>query len=408
MPRAFRLYVLFSILLVLASVSYQSPLYPEPAEEIHGIIGRRTPDRATAHSRRAALGTSGPGIEFGSNERHCHFHAGIEHCDDEENTDHPPRCDRVEREFNIPLRWGMVLAILVAGATGVYSPIVMRVKLPSKKQELLIFIKQFGTGVIVSAAFIHLFTHASLMFENKCLGKINFEATPAAILLGGIFTSFLVELFSQRLFSRREAEEGEVNSGLVQILALETGILFHSFLIGVTLVVTGDSFFLALAAVICFHQLFEGIALGSRIADLGLSKVQEAMCQVAREATYGTMDDDAEVPLLAGKIQTSPGASTKRQFLLASGFAFVTPLGMMFGMAVLHRFNGNDPFTIVVLGSLDAFSAGILVWTGVVEMWARDWLAGGEMANQDNIRTGLGMLGLLFGMATMGILGKWA
>ena len=163
-------------------------------------------------------------------------------------------------------------------------------------------------------------------------------------------------------------------------------------MIGLTLVVTGDSFFATLALVIGFHQLFEGIALGSRIADLGLPKVRAVYYHAPRGLSYGTMGGDAEVPLEGIRIQTSPRVSTKWKFMLASCFAFITPLGMAIGMMVLHCFNGNDPFTIWVLGSLDAFSAGILVWTGVVEMWAKDWLEGGEMANQNKGGMGLGLL----------------
>ncbi|KAK7932534.1 Zip-domain-containing protein [Apiospora marii] len=286
---------------------------------------------------------------------------------------------------------------------------MMRVNIPSTTNALFIFIKQFGTGVVISTAFVHLFTHASLMFENKCLGQLDYEATPAAILLAGVFVSFVVEFLSHRFFSRPQESEGQqASSDLINIFVLESGILFHSLLIGITLVVTGDSFFLTLAVVIGFHQLFEGIALGSRIAELGLARLRQ-MVQVPTESSYGTMSD-AEAPLLGGtnNTPTPPGVSTRRKLFLASGFAFVTPLGMVLGMAALHRFNGNDPFTIVALGSLDAFSAGILVWTGVVEMWAKDWLAGGEMADQSNVRTGLGLLGLLSGMTLMGVLGKWA
>ena len=176
---------------------------------------------------------------------------------------------------------------------------------------------------------------------------------------------------------------------------------------------TGDRFFLTLAVVIGFHQLFEGIALGSRIAELGLARPR-SMVQVPTGSSYGTMSSGAEVPLLGGVARPppppppGPGVSTRRKLGLAAGFALVTPLGMGLGLAVLRRFNGNDPLTLVALGSLDAFSAGILVWTGVVEMWARDWLAGGEMADQNNARTGLGLLGLLAGMTLMGVLGKWA
>ncbi|KAK8045551.1 zinc/iron transporter protein [Apiospora rasikravindrae] len=396
MDRVLRLYTVLAILLVLVSLAHQSPLNLGLAEEIGSVIERAIRSKDAVALSTPLTNTSELGGEFGaSKERHCHFHAGVEHCDGEQDTDQPPNCGLVKREYNVPLRWGMVAAVLVASALGVYGPIILRVNMPSTRNAFSILIKQFGTGVVVSTAFVHLFTHASLMFENECLGEIDYEATPAAILLFGVFVSFAVEFLSHRFFSRRQADgERQTSSELVNIFVLESGILFHSLLIGVTLVVTGDSFFVTLAVVIGFHQLFEGVALGSRIAELGLAQVQ---VQKPHRCWGGHVD------------QAPTGAvSAKKKFALASGFAFVTPLGMILGMAVLHRFNGNDPFTIVALGSLDAFSAGILVWTGVVEMWAKDWLEGGEMASQSNVRTGLGLLGLVSGMALMGLLGKWA
>ena len=96
-----------------------------------------------------------------------------------------------------------------------------------------------------------------------------------------------------------------------------------------------------------------------------------------------------------------------KKMLYASLFALVTPIGMAIGIAVLNRFNGNDPSTIIVIGSLDAFSAGILIWVGVVEMWAGDWM-GGEMSTASPLMTGLGLSSLLGGMVLMSLLGKWA
>lgn len=96
----------------------------------------------------------------------------------------------------------------------------------------------------------------------------------------------------------------------------------------------------------------------------------------------------------------------KNKFFLAAAFALVTPLGMAIGIGVLHTFNGNDPATIIAIGTLDALSAGILVWVGVVEMWAHDWMLGGEMTTAGPVHTALGMLALVAGMALMGLLGK--
>merc|ERR1711900_130123 len=53
---------------------------------------------------------------------------------------------------------------------------------------------------------------------------------------------------------------------ILQCLMLEAGILFHSIFIGMAVsVATGPPFVVFLVA-IAFHQSFEGLALGSRIA----------------------------------------------------------------------------------------------------------------------------------------------
>ena len=61
------------------------------------------------------------------------------------------------------------------------------------------------------------------------------------------------------------------SSELVGIFVLEFGIVFHSVIIGLTLSTTswdGDDRFQVLFPVIVFHQLFEGMGLGSRLAYL--------------------------------------------------------------------------------------------------------------------------------------------
>ena len=93
---------------------------------------------------------------------------------------------------------------------------------------------------------------------------------------------------------------------------------------------------------------------------------------------------------------------------MALAFAVTTPIGMAIGIGVLNSFNGNDPATLWAIGTLDAFSAGILVWVGVVEMWAGDWMFGGEMTNASPLVTTLGVIALMAGMALMSFLGKWA
>lgn len=80
---------------------------------------------------------------------------------------------------------------------------------------------------------------------------------------------------------------------------------------------------------------------------------------------------------------------------------------MAIGIAVLHSFNGNDKSTIITIGTLDGFSAGILAWVGIVDMWAADWVFGG-LRDAPVMRTGLAMAGSVGGIVSMSVLGKWA
>jgi zinc transporter 1/2/3 len=155
------------------------------------------------------------------------------------------------------------------------------------------------------------------------------------------------------------------------LYTLETILTRHA-VIGLTLVVAGDSGFITLFVVILFHQMFEGIALGTCIAGL-----------------------------------PSTAATLTTKLLMASGFTLVTPIGMAIGIGVLDMFNGSDPSTMVAIGTLDALSAGILAWVGIVEMLTRDWMQGG-LLNAPLLRTGIAMFSLICGLVLMSVLGKWA
>ncbi|KAF6802175.1 ZIP zinc transporter [Colletotrichum musicola] len=341
----------------------------------------------------------------------CHFHAGVEHCvgAGESESGGTRSCEKVNRDYNIPLRIGLIFVILVTSAFGVYFPIFMIKWMPTKTHTVFLILKQFGTGIIISTAFVHLYTHAQLMFGNSCLGSLGYEGTTSAIVMAGIFLSFLVEYIGKRVVMAKMAANPTAVSRLspetVSIICLETGIIFHSILIGITLVVAGDTFFLTLFVVILFHQMFEGIALGTRIAQLGEpnhnEKTERAPAATEVEQTSSTPDSLNSLK--------APGFSLVKKLLIATPFALVTPIGMAIGIGVLQQFNGNDFSTIIAIGTLDALSAGILVWVGVVEMWAHDWMEGdAEMLRTSPLVTFLAGFGLVAGMIIMSVLGKWA
>lgn len=118
--------------------------------------------------------------------------------------------------------------------------------------------------------------------------------------------------------------------------------------------------------------MFEGFALGTRIAGLPY-----------------------------------PAIKARTKFLMATAFALITPIGMAIGLAVLSRFNGNDKSTIFAIGTLDALSAGILLWSGFVQMWSQDWFQG-DLRKSGVVQTSLALSSLIVGVIAMSVLGKWA
>ncbi|KAI4736826.1 hypothetical protein E4T50_12672 [Aureobasidium sp. EXF-12298] len=272
----------------------------------------------------------------------CHAHGAQLHCVDANGNTVEGTCEAVNRDYNIPLRIGLVFAILATASIGVFGPIFLSLGRFKSGSIVMSVVKQFGTGVIISTALVHLFTHAELMFANHCLGGLKYEATTAAIVMAGIVISFVPEYVGARIFlwrlskhsvpasptpeqdqdSKRaatnEAPVGHhlIHSGDAQeqspalqklkVNIMEAGIIFHS------LFVAGDSGFITLFIVIVFHQMFEGLALGSRISNLQIRMV--------------------------GKL------------IMAGAFAVVTPIGMAIGIGVLNQFNGNDPSTIIAIG----------------------------------------------------------
>lgn len=187
--------------------------------------------------------------------------------------------------------------------------------------------RHFGTGIIISTAFIvsqtsstelptdyqHLLFHGFVMFQNECVGELSYEATAPAISMAAAMITFILDFAGSRIAHKKysghplespsmddSGESGSVERKGVphanhpthhdahghnfdaalaaeqnhQVLLLEAGIIFHSIMIGVTLVCAVQSKYFeadgqgagsgpgwtTLFIVIIFHQMFEGLA----------------------------------------------------------------------------------------------------------------------------------------------------
>ncbi|KAI9883689.1 MAG: hypothetical protein M1823_004547 [Watsoniomyces obsoletus] len=136
------------------------------------------------------------------------------------------------------------------------------------------------------------------------------------------------------------SEEQEEKKLLLQCLLLEAGILFHSVFIGLALsVATGTSFVVLLVA-ISFHQTFEGLALGTRIASI----------PSLRPTSY-------------------------RPWLMALAYGTTTPLGQAIGLFVHNLYDPASQTGLLTVGIMNAISSGLLLFAGLVELLAEDFLS---------------------------------
>ncbi|BDD57922.1 hypothetical protein MAP00_003242 [Monascus purpureus] len=162
---------------------------------------------------------------------------------------------------------------------------------------------------------------------------------------------------------------------LLQCLLLEAGILFHSIFIGMAVsVATGTSFIVLLVA-ISFHQTFEGFALGSRIASL--------------------------IPDLF-----SP--SSIRPWLMSLAYGTTTPIGQALGL-VLHNFYDPASSTgLLMVGITNAISSGLLLFAGLVELLAEDFLSESSYQTLRGKRRIQACIAVASGAVLMSFVGAWA
>lgn len=162
---------------------------------------------------------------------------------------------------------------------------------------------------------------------------------------------------------------------LLQCLLLEAGILFHSIFIGMALsVATGTSFIVLLVA-ISFHQTFEGFALGSRIASL--------------------------IPDLFGP-------SSMKPWLMSLAYGTTTPLGQALGL-ILHNFYDPASATgLLMVGITNAISSGLLLFAGLVELLAEDFLSESSYQSLQGRRRVEACVSVACGAILMALVGAFA
>lgn len=343
-----------------------------------------------------------------------------------------PTCGEVVDLGNRGLRIASIFIILAASLLGALLPVISsRTALFRMPKSIFFICKHTGTGVIIATAWMHLLSPAVEALHHECLAaRLGDYDWVFVIGLMTVMVMFLVELiatsFGSQGFSleaeqvasasqpaetsksdveacvrgcgsccsrqssivqdkpasftgagadqdidqrdRAESSLSALSGQLTAIFILEFGVVFHSIFIGLVLSTTSN--LVILIAVFTFHQLFEGLGLGSRLA-------------VARW----------------------PASSPWWPYLLATIFGLSSPLALAVGIFTKPT---NAETQLLVTGIFDSISAGILLYTGLVELLGHEFLFNPEMRTSPLKFQLSAFACIAVGVTVMAVLALWA
>ncbi|KAI0482076.1 Zinc/iron permease [Xylariaceae sp. FL0804] len=157
----------------------------------------------------------------------------------------------------------------------------------------------------------------------------------------------------------------------MNITLLEGGILFHSVFVGMTVSITIEGFVILLVAIL-FHQMFEGLGLGSRIA---------------------------AVPYPKGSL---------RPWLLVFAFGTTAPLGQAIGLITRNTYDPNSAFGLIIVGIFNSISSGLLIYAALVDLLAEDFLSEESNHTLTMKKKKIAFCWVLLGALGMSIVGAFA
>ncbi|PHH69564.1 hypothetical protein CDD80_6646 [Ophiocordyceps camponoti-rufipedis] len=365
-------------------------------------------------------------------------------------------------DYNTPLHVGALLIIWTVSTLGCAFPI-MAAKLPWLRipRRFFFAVRHFGTGVLIATAFVHLLPTAFVSLGNPCLGSFwttQYQAMPGAIALASIFLVIVIEMMlhpsrhvpssasvighssgsdaaaassthSRHLCSStaglpfgdlmgsRSARSTTLALGLTQLknspvvegaqedggqehksetdvavstdgqqtspelarrkerlqcILLEMGILFHSVFIGMAVSVSVGADFVVLLIAIVFHQTFEGLALGARISAIEW------------------------------------GSKSWQPWCMALAYGCTTPLGQAIGLATHTLYSPDSEVGLIVVGVMNAISAGLLTFASLVELLSEDFLSDHSWRILRGRQRVIACVLVFFGAFFMSLVGAWA
>ncbi|EED21793.1 high affinity zinc ion transporter, putative [Talaromyces stipitatus ATCC 10500] len=315
-------------------------------------------------------------------------------------------------------RISAIFVILICSTLATLFPVIAR-RSPRLKIPVYVYLfaRYFGTGVILATAFVHLLDPAyDEIGPDSCVGMTGGWAEyswPPAIVLASITVIFLMDFGAELYVESKYGEhdhslpenvndtatasnnklennnntttikawdtlsdmdsvtaEKSFKQQIAAFLILEFGVIFHSVIIGLNLGVAGDEFS-TLYPVLVFHQSFEGLGIGARMSAIPFKR------------------------------------SSWLPWIFSAVYGLTTPIAIAIGLGLRKTYNPGSNTANIVSGVFDSISAGILIYTALVELLARDFLFDPCRTN-DRRRLAFMVITTILGTGVMALLGKWA
>ncbi|CAI5728906.1 unnamed protein product [Hyaloperonospora brassicae] len=317
-------------------------------------------------------------------------------------------------EYDTGLHVGSIFIIFAVSAAGTLLPVVsQRISYCNTNSIIMEAIGAFAYGVVLATGLIHMVNEGIEKLSNECLGPIveDYGSLGLAFVLITLVLMHFIDCESsvffgaqgsmlhghghdhgapvtQEVFTTPDGLNYTPDEELYQVkphassahasttrrkmatFIFEAGVLFHSVIIGIDLGVTTGSEFNTLLAALCFHQFFEGIAIGTA----ALSSLE----------------------------------SKTKLFMLNFAFAITTPIGQVIGIAIHSTYSETSTTALWVQGTLDCVAGGILLYTGLVELLTHNMTTNSTFLSRSALQRFTMYLFLWLGAGLMALIGKWA
>ncbi|KAL9255596.1 Zinc transporter 7-like protein [Drosera capensis] len=315
-----------------------------------------------------------------------------------------------DRSKAIHLNCIAIGCILVASIIGVSSPLLTRsIPALSTDGDLFVLVKAFASGVIVATGFMHVMPDSWNDLTSPCLPDMPWRVFPFTpfITMVAAYLTMMMDTFATSWYEKRMVlarglsgeeqsngngkesgsghghghghghvvgmvfadRESDLMKNRVVAQVLELGIVVHSVVIGLSMGATDNYCTVQpLVIAICFHQLFEGMGLGGCIS----------------QAEY----------------------KFKMKAIMVFFFSVTTPGGIVLGILLQRVYDENSPMALIVVGVLNAISAGLLIYMALVDLLAAEF-KGPKLQRNMKLQF-VSYVVALMGTGLMSLMAKWA